>query len=620
MVSFRDFQPAVRFPAHPVVAVAPDGCRVAYVDDASGQFNLSVLDLAAPGRNGGPARLTGFVERRVRGAGWHPGGRWLVANADANGDECWRLYRVDAAGGEPEPLVAVPAEATWPVKQWPTESGDPFSPDGELLAYAANDRVPGEQDVLVLELRTGHTRRLFHGEGQTYPVHWSPDGTALTVTTSRQGVGDDLVHLVPADGGPATLLTDPAADNGYQVGPWLPDGSGFLVISNQGREYDGLGVMDATTGAIRWLDTPDWNVELVALSRDGRTLVWTVNVAGVSRLRARDLHSGAELPVPELPAGVVGGLSLAPDGRRLLLVVSTATRPTTLAAVDLAAGTLTWLADHAPVAARTTTLVEPTLVACPARDGRCIPAYLYRPARCDGTVGVVISVHGGPVQQERPGYRYDGLYQYLLARGVAVLAPNIRGSAGYGRAYARQIFRRWGGPDLDDIEDVTAYLRGLGWIDPARIGLYGGSYGGFVVLSCLSRLPQLDWAAAVDLYGPSNLVTLARAMPATWRGVVAAQLGDPDTEHDDMLARSPASHTDRIRAPLLVLQGARDPRTPQHESDQIVERLRARGVPVRYDVYPDEGHGFTRRENENRARSDAADFLVEHLAGAPGAS
>jgi dipeptidyl aminopeptidase/acylaminoacyl peptidase len=266
-----------------------------------------------------------------------------------------------------------------------------------------------------------------------------------------------------------------------------------------------------------------------------------------------------------------------------------------------------------PPALSTVTPVEPELVRFAAYDDRPIPAFLYRPAG-DGPFPVVLSIHGGPEAQERPTYNYAGFYQYLLAHGVGVLAPNIRGSNGYGKTYQGLIHRDWGGDDLRDFTSCARYLHDADWVDNSRIAVFGGSYGGFAVLSCVSRLPGI-WAAAVDVVGPANLVTLAKSAPPTWRRQMAAWIGDPDTEADFLMARSPISYADDIVTPLFVIQGAHDPRVVQAESDQIVDRLRSRGVDVRYDIYEDEGHGFTKRENEIKALGDAAGFLLDHLLG-----
>ena len=298
------------------------------------------------------------------------------------------------------------------------------------------------------------------------------------------------------------------------------------------------------------------------------------------------------------------------------MLMSTPTRPWNVLVIDLTSGDLRWVTDARP-AADLSTFVEPVLVRYPARGGRRVPAYLYRPSSVAGRLPVVLAIHGGPPVQERPNYSNDGLFQYLASQGVAVFAPNVRGSAGYGIAYQHAVNRDWGGVDLEDLDDAARYLKDQPWVDPARIGLMGGSYGGFCVLSCVSRLPEHDWAAAVAWYGPSNLVTFARAQPPTWRTQVAIMIGDPDTDAEFLMSRSPVTYADRIKAPLLLIQGANDARVPKHESDQMVQRLRDRGVEVRYDVYPDEGHVFGNRANRTKADSDSAEFLLAHLGRTP---
>jgi dipeptidyl aminopeptidase/acylaminoacyl peptidase len=371
--------------------------------------------------------------------------------------------------------------------------------------------------------------------------------------------------------------------------------------------------MDAATGALSWLDSTEWDVEEAALSADGEVLVWTVNVDGATRLRARNLVTGRDLEVPSLPVGEGLALSVSRDGRRVVLLMSTPGRPRNVLTADLESGELRWVTDVDLVGGEATPTVEPTFLRFPAADGTPIPAYLYRPIGVTGPAPVVMAIHGGPASQERPGYSAGGLYQYLASQGVAVFAPNVRGSRGYGRSYQTVQDRDWGGVDLDDFAAAARFLASQDWADASRIGLYGRSYGGFAVLSCLSRLPELGWAAGVSWCGMSNLVTLAKAAPPTWRSRVKAQIGDYEEDAAFLLSRSPVTYADQIRAPLFVIQGANDRRVPQHESDQIVQKLRALGVEVRYDIYANEGHGFSLRENDRKACADSADFLVQHL-------
>nr|WP_237418098.1 prolyl oligopeptidase family serine peptidase [Actinomadura rayongensis] len=223
-----------------------------------------------------------------------------------------------------------------------------------------------------------------------------------------------------------------------------------------------------------------------------------------------------------------------------------------------------------------------------------------------------MSIHGGPEAQERPCYSYAGLYQYLLHQGIAVFAPNIAGSTGYGLTHQKLIYRDWGGVDLADLDHAVRHLRSTTDVDAERIAVMGGSYGGFAALSCLSRLPH-EFAAGVSICGPTNLVTLARACPPTWRTFVDNVLGNPEADAEKLAQRSPLNYAEAITAPLYVIQGALDPRVPQDEAEQLVTRLRDSGVDVRYDLYPDEGHGFSDRANKIRAYGEIADFISSHV-------
>jgi dipeptidyl aminopeptidase/acylaminoacyl peptidase len=259
-------------------------------------------------------------------------------------------------------------------------------------------------------------------------------------------------------------------------------------------------------------------------------------------------------------------------------------------------------------------MVVPKLIRYPTFDGRKIPAWLYKPKGISVSqkVPVILSIHGGPEAQELPLYLYTGLYQYWLSRGIGVVAPNIRGSTGYGKTYQKLIHHDWGGDELKDIEAAVKYLHTLAWVDPQRIGIFGASFGGFAVLSAISRLPHY-WAAAADLEGPSNLTTLIKTGPPHWRQIDEMAIGNPDTEPDFLLSRSPITYLHHIETPLFIFQGTQDPRVPKAESDQVVEQLRARGADVRYVVHDDEGHGFTKRENELKIWRDTSEFLMSHL-------
>jgi dipeptidyl aminopeptidase/acylaminoacyl peptidase len=419
---------------------------------------------------------------------------------------------------------------------------------------------------------------------------------------------------VDGESGEGRELTPHDDEARYVPGPCAADGSGFYLLSDEGREYVGLAFFRFDEGRLEWVETPDADIEDLAGSRDGRVLAWLVNERGWSRLRLRDLETGALLPEPELPSGcgdrMGSALTVSRDGRFAAILWTQPRRPSELYVIETATGRATRVSESMLGGLTEEELVAPDEITYESFDGREIPAWLYLPHDRDGEVPVVLSIHGGPEAQERPWYQ--PFYQYLVSRGFVVLAPNIRGSSGYGKTYQKLIHRDWGGGDLRDFEALARWLQEQDFVDGGRLGVYGGSYGGFATLTCVTRLPDY-WAAAVDIVGPSNLVTFSKAVPPTWRRFLDAWVGNPDTEADFLLERSPITYVENVRAPLLVMQGAHDPRVVKGESDQMVERLRELGREVDYVVFEDEGHGFTKRQNQQRAYRLAADWFERHL-------
>jgi dipeptidyl aminopeptidase/acylaminoacyl peptidase len=596
----RRFQPSLAFTADSSALL----CSV----NISGQFNLWRL----PVDGGWPAQLTTFEDRTVRSVAPSPDGSTVVFSADRDGDEFYQLFQIDADGGWPSALTdAAQVQHHLLPGAW--------DPTGRWLAWAANSRTPTDMDVWLRDMRTGEVRHLTGDWHLAAPLSFSPDGGALLCIEVRAN-DDQRLHLVDLTTGDSRLLTPDAEPAQYRPGPWAPDGSGFWVTSDRGREFSALAFLHLADDRLEWVQTPPWDVEAlrqgvgVAGDRAGTVLVWLVNEDGWSRMYARDLRTGRDLPTADLPPGCGSpagtALTVSGDGRYAALIWTQPTRSQELYVVELATGHARRLTDNMLGGLDPAQLTAPQLVRYPSDGAGQVPAWIYRPAGRPGRLPVVLAIHGGPEEQERP--YYNPLYQYLCSRGIAVLAPNIRGSTGYGKGYQRLIHRDWGGGDLEDLRHAAEWLRAQDWVDHKRLGVFGGSYGGFATLSCVTRLCDY-WAVAVDMFGPSNLVTFTRAVPPTWRRFTSRRVGDPDTEVDFLMERSPISYVDNVTAPLLVIQGANDPRVVKAESDQMVERLRKLGREVEYVVFDDEGHGFTRRSNALRASRLAADWLRRHL-------
>jgi dipeptidyl aminopeptidase/acylaminoacyl peptidase len=336
--------------------------------------------------------------------------------------------------------------------------------------------------------------------------------------------------------------------------------------------------------------------------------IWSVNEDGYSRLRWRT--DGGPIRERDLQ-GVCEDLVLSADGTRAAFARISATEPWQVWTLDIATG-------DARVALTTTfgvpagELVEPELIRIPAADGD-IPCFVYRPRGARGPVPAVLYPHGGPEGQSRPAFSAHLTHlAALVHNGMALVVPNIHGSTGYGRAWQAAIHKDWGGIDLRDLRAISEWMTKQADFDQKRLAVYGGSYGGFATLLCVTRIPDL-WRCAVDVFGVANLITMLENAQPNWRRFLARWIGDAERDREKLVERSPITHIENVRCPMLILQGENDPRVPQEESDQVVERLRALGRRVEYVVYPGEGHGFTKRANAVDAYSRIVKFLTREL-------
>jgi dipeptidyl aminopeptidase/acylaminoacyl peptidase len=595
---FEQFFAFRRF--YPITQFTPDGEHILFVANISGQFNLWSARVDAAGW---PEQLTTFTDNAVRSVAVRDDGT-ILFHADHDGDEFHQLYRIPGGGGWPEQLTDVEK-----VQHEITSTA--WAPDGSGFAFSANSRTPQDNEIFLWRDGDDEPQQLF-GEGMlAFPTAFSPDSSSLLAVEVRSNT-DTSIHLVDVNGG-ARELTPHEGEVKFAPGPWARDGSGFYLLTDEGREFMGLAFQSLETGERAWVAAPDRDVDDVTASADARVLAWVENDEGWARVHLRDLETGADLPEAKLPQGTIhpfgAGMSLSRDGARLALLWDQPGRPADVYVVETATGEARAVTESRSAALAALPMREPELIRYESFDGREIPAWLFRPEG-DGPAPFVLAVHGGPEAQERPNFRSN--YQYLLSRGIGVLATNIRGSTGYGKTYQKLIHRDWGGADLEDWRHAAEWLRAQPFVDGDRLGVYGGSYGGFATLTCITRLPEY-WRAAVDIVGPSNLVTLVRAVPPQWERFMAQWIGDPDTEEDFLRERSPITYVDQAKAALLVIQGAKDPRVAKAESDQMVERLRELGRDVEYEVFEDEGHGFTRYANEVRAYKLACDWLERHL-------
>jgi len=556
--------------------------------------------VAAPG--GARAQLT-FAPEPVA-AGYTTHGARIAFIRDSGGDEQFQVYSQGLAG--------MPIALTEPGTRNLLTA---VSPDRRLIAWSSVARGTADYRIVVADPVNPATKRVVYAEpGSIYPTAFSRDNRLLAVVRQVSSVEQALI-LVDLQSGASRAL---AASKGDIIRSplFLPGNRTVIAISNVGSDVTRLVKIDLASGKTTVLTpTLDWDVETADLSPDGRLVAFATNEDGYSRLHLFDLAAGRERPAPRIPTGAIGTLRFSPDGMRLAFGLSSPTSAGDAWVADIKSGKVTRWTFSELGAIDPSTLPEPGLVHFPSFDGRQIPAFVYRPAHAGkGKLPVVIDIHGGPEAQARPVFNPD--IGYLTSQaGAVVITPNVRGSNGYGKLYMTldNGVRR-----EDSVKDIGALLD---WIarqpdlDASHVVVRGGSYGGYMVLAAMTHYAD-RLAGGMEAYGISDFLSFLENTGAYRRDLRRPEYGDERVpEVREVLRRiSPLNNVDRITKPLLVMQGANDPRVPQRESDQIVAALDARNVPVWYLLFADEGHGFRKEPNEAMRRAVETMFLRRVLA------
>jgi dipeptidyl aminopeptidase/acylaminoacyl peptidase len=530
-----------------------------------------------------------------------PDGRVLLL-MDEGGNERTQLYILDE-GGEPRPLVVDPRFNHWtPV----------VSRDGALLAYATNRGNGRDFEVVV--------RRLESGEERTYELRgylglhgFSPDGRRLVVERLGELAGDSDLYLVEVETGEVVHATPHEGAAEYLTPSWLPDSSGLYAATNAFRESCSLARYDIGAGEWEVALESRWDLEC-ATDDAGRSLLLIANEDGWSRLELRDpwtLEVRGEVPLPG--RGIVAEWPAPPavfsrDGSRLAFAFSSAREPLQVHCYNLDSGELRRVTGDGAIEG-----AEPELHRFASFDGEEIPVFLFEPEG-EGPFPVVLAVHGGPESQWRPFFSPSSgaFIQFLVARGYAVAAPNVRGSTGYGKRFEHLDDVELRLDSVRDLAELHAWLASRPEIDGSRAVVFGGSYGGYMVLAALAFHPEL-WAAGISFVGISNLVTFLENTSDYRRAAREREYGSLATDRELLERISPASRIDAIRAPLFLEHGRNDPRVPVGESEYIHRVLSEKGIRCELVIYEDEGHGIGKQPNRIDVFERAVAFLDEVL-------
>jgi dipeptidyl aminopeptidase/acylaminoacyl peptidase len=554
--------------------------------------------VASPG--GARTQLTFFAEP-IAGAAPRPDGSGFLYIRDVGGNEFYQLYWFDFASGHSRLLSDGKSR----------NSNGLWSHNGRHFAYSSTLRNGRDSDVRIGS-PDGSSRGFTEAQGTWSPIAWSPDDRLLLVGRYLS-INESELYVADVERGRLTRFHPRETKISYSTAVFAPDGRGLYYVSDEDSDFLRLRYEDLDGGHARVLtaDT-DWDVDQLAIADDGRHLAWTVNEDGIGRLHVLALPDHREIALPPLPAGVLSQLEFDRDGRRLGLVVNGARTPGDVFAIELAGAQLTrWTASETG-GLDAAKFVEPQLVHFDSFDGRSIPAFYY-PAPGAGPHPVLIDIHGGPESQALPGFNPIRQY-YVGEMGISVLVPNVRGSAGYGKAYLQldDGMRR-----EDSVRDIGALLD---WIakqpelDADRVATMGGSYGGFMALAS-----QIAYDArlrgSIDVVGISNFATFLGNTQEYRRDLRRAEYGDErDPAMRAFLERiSPTTNAARISKPMFIVQGANDPRVPASEAEAIVARIRSNGGDAWYLLAKDEGHGFRKKSNRDYYSNAVVLFLQQHL-------
>ena len=584
-------------------AIRPDGKAVVVSTRFSNTYQLHVVEQPMGMRK----QLT-FGAEPVRGASFVPGGEDLLVQSDVGGNEAYQWSHLDAASGQMKLLTDGSSR----------HGGVLWNGAGDRFAFTNTARNGRDMDVRLFDPATGAESLLAEAEGYWSPISWSPDDAWLLVG-NYVSITDRRLVLVKADGSVVRTITSAKKPKAWGGGAWHPDGTSLYLTVDKDGEFNRLYRVPldrrGTLSRKDWTpitDDIDWNVGAVSMSTDGKTLAFTVNADGWSELWLHDVASGENRKV-EMEPGILSGVTWARDARVLGF---TRTGPTTTGdtwTLDVDSGEMTqWTASESGGLDRST-LIAPELIRFDSFDGLSVPAWVYRPPG-DGPHPTIINIHGGPEGQARP--YYSSRTQSWLAAGFAVVVPNVRGSSGYGRSYVMMDngFKR-----EDSVKDIGALLD---WIaadpvlDADRVGVIGGSYGGYMVLACLVHYSDRI-RAGVDSVGISNFVTFLENTKEYRRDLRRVEYGD---ERDPKMrahleAISPTTNVEKIQSALFVAHGANDPRVPVGEATQIVEAVRGAGHDVWSMVAHDEGHGFRKKHNRDLYAQLTLLFFEKHLKG-----
>jgi dipeptidyl aminopeptidase/acylaminoacyl peptidase len=559
-----------------------------------------------PIEGGAPTQVTSSDDPVGR-VSWSPKGDWLVFSLAPGGGMNTQIYIIHPDGTGLRRLTDGGKETN--------NLGD-WTHDGRRIMMGSNRANPSAIDAYLVDPASGERQIVSDNKGLQTLEGVSRDGRLALVGRLR-GRGDNDLYLINLETHIETLVT-PHDPPGSFAGELTPNGRSVYLTADKDRDMAALArIRIDSAGHVAPMQVvaarDDAELGGFAVNEQGTTAALMWNVAGRNELTFVDLDAGTQTPGPALPGEIAGGLTFSRDGKLLAMAISGATSPPDVWLLDVTPGAsprLRQLTKTPHAGVDLASLVRPELVKFNAHDGLELSGWLYRPGGQSGPGPYVVSFHGGPEGQERPGFRSD--YQALVAQGIGVFAPNVRGSSGFGKRFVNLDNGPLRVEGIKDLKDCVDYLVSSRIADPRRVGITGGSYGGYMTMVGVTFYPDL-FAAGVNLFGMVNFFTFFEHTEPWMAAISTTEYGDPKTQAALLESLSPLGKLDRIKTPLMVQHGANDTNVPVVEAEQIVETLKRRNVPVEYILFPDEGHGFRKEKNRITSTVKMVEFFVKHL-------
>jgi dipeptidyl aminopeptidase/acylaminoacyl peptidase len=584
-------------------AFSADGNAVLMSSDASGVFNVYSL----PVDGNAPEQLTKSSDNAVFAVSWFPKDHRILYTYDGGGNELNHVFVREADGSSVDLTPGDQLKAGFLA----------WAKDGESFYLVSTERDQQNFDVYRYSASDYGREMVFENAGfQVSAI--SDDGRWLALDKPRTSADSDIFVVdLQSDKQEPMLITGHMGNIQHGTYEFTRDNNSLVFATNEHGEFMQAWKYDLQSGESAVLVEAPWDVSYVTYSPSGRYRVTGVNADARTEVTLVDTNSAKEVELPALPPGDLRNVRFSANESQIALIVNADNSPSNIHIIDLADQHTHQLTEALNPAIDQSHLVTSEVVRYKSFDGLEIPSVLYKPhgANAENPVPALVLVHGGPGGQTRTGYR--AMVQHLVNHGYAVLGANNRGSSGYGKTFNHLDDKRHGEEDLQDIVYGRTYLESLDWVDGSRVGIIGGSYGGYMVAAALAFEPEA-FEVGIDIFGVTNWERTLANIPPWWESFKEAlydEMGDPATDSERHHRISPLFHAKNIVRPLLVVQGANDPRVLQVESDELVAAVQANEVPVEYLVFPDEGHGFRKRDNRITASDAYVKFLDIYLKG-----